>query len=123
SWPLVHAWACACDWLTEIGSEAIWDRVGSLTTRLKPGLAQVEGAELFTPTAFQESAALVSFGWAGWTGADLANALRDRWNIVIKPLPHSHEGLRASLPFYLLEEEVDLLLTALTKLSAEGATH
>ena len=123
SWPLVHAWACACDWLTEIGPEAIWDRVGSLTTRLKQGLAQVEGAELFTPMAFQESAALVSFGLAGWTGADLANALRDRWNIVIKPLPHSHEGLRASLPFYLLEEEVDLLLTALTKLSAEGAPH
>jgi cysteine desulfurase/selenocysteine lyase len=117
SWPLVHSWAFACDWLTDFGTENIWRRVTDLTTRLKQGLAQIEGAELFTPTPIGASAGLVSFGLKDWRGEDLAAALHEKWNIVIKPLPHSHEGLRASLPFYLLEEEVDLLLTALGQLA------
>lgn len=117
SWPLVHAWAFACDWLTEIGTDQIWARSTALTTRLKDGLRRIAGAQLFTPADIGASAGLVSFGLAGWTGEALAAALRERWNIVIKPLPHSHEGLRASLPFYVLDEEVDLLLSALGKLA------
>ena len=116
SWPLVHAWATSVDWLTEIGVEAIWERVCVLTDRLKAGLVELDGAELYTPRSAEASAALVSFGLRGWTGVALATALRQGWNIVIKPLPHSREGLRTSLPFYLLESEVDLLLEALRKL-------
>ena len=41
--------------------------------------------------------------------------MRDRWNIVIKATHSTCEGLRASLPFFLLEEEVDLLIEAVTK--------
>jgi selenocysteine lyase/cysteine desulfurase len=120
SWPLVHAWAASADWLAAVGTEAIWRRVQQLTGRLQDGLQQIEGAEVYTPTAVEASAALVSFGLRGWKGAELAAALRAGWNIVIKPLPHSQEGLRASLPFYLLEVEVDLLLTALEQLRDGG---
>mgnify|MGYP002640106111 CR=1 FL=1 len=118
SWPLVHAWATSVDWLTAIGTQAIWARVCLLTDRLKTGLEAIDGAELYTPRASAASAALVSFGLRGWTGVELAAALRQGWNIVIKPLPHSREGLRTSLPFYLLESEVDLLLAALLTLKA-----
>jgi selenocysteine lyase/cysteine desulfurase len=38
---------------------------------------------------------------------------------VIKALPHGREGLRASLAFFLLEEEIDALLDALTTLAQE----
>ena len=87
-----------------------------LTQRLKAGLLDMDGTELYTPRSSDASAALVSFGLRGWSGAELASSLRERWNIVIKPLPHSREGLRASLPFYLLEGEIDLLLNALEQL-------
>ena len=116
SWPLVHAWATSVDWLQDIGVQAIWERVNLLTDRLKTGLLDMDGIELYTPRSSAASAALVSFGLKGWTGADLAAALQQGWNIVIKPLPHSREGLRTSLPFYLLESEVDLLLDALRRL-------
>ena len=116
SWPLVHAWTTAVDWLAAIGSEAIWERTQALTHRLKEGLARIEGTELYTPHGSGSSAALVSFGLDGWTGQHLVQTLRDRWNIVIKPLPHTKEGLRASIPFFLLEEEIDLLLHALQEL-------
>ena len=104
------------DWLQDIGVQAIWERVNLLTDRLKTGLLDMDGIELYTPRSSAASAALVSFGLKGWTGADLAAALQQGWNIVIKPLPHSREGLRTSLPFYLLESEVDLLLDALRRL-------
>ena len=120
SWPLVHAWAASTDWLTDIGSDRIWTRVCELADRLKVGLARIDGAELYTPRSMEASAALVSFGLQGWSGDELATALRQGWNIVIKPLPHSKQGLRTSLPFYLLESEIDLLLEAVGRLSTDA---
>ncbi len=120
SWPLVHAWAASVDWLDGIGSAAIWSRVCELAERLKSGLCDIDGVELYTPRSVAASAALVSFGIRGWSGPDLTVVLRERWNIVIKPLPHSREGLRTSLPFYLLESEIDLLTQAVRQLAAEN---
>jgi selenocysteine lyase/cysteine desulfurase len=36
---------------------------------------------------------------------------------VIKARPHSREGLRASMAFFLLEDEIDKLLEALGSLA------
>lgn len=119
SWPLVHAWAAAMDYLEGIGLEAIWERTAALTTRLKAGLGEVSGAQVFTPAASGLSAAVVSFRLDGWRAADLRDALRARWRIVIKAYDTTHEGLRASVPFFLLEEEIDLLLDALRTLATE----
>ncbi|NKB67158.1 MAG: aminotransferase class V-fold PLP-dependent enzyme [Candidatus Latescibacteria bacterium] len=119
SWPLVHAWARALDYLDDIGLEAIWGRTVDLSRRLKEGLESIPGSRLYTPRSSDCSAALVSFGLAGWTGAELSAILRRRWNTIIKPLPHGQEGLRASMAFFLLEGEVDALLQALAILSNE----
>jgi selenocysteine lyase/cysteine desulfurase len=120
SWPLVHAWAAALDYLDGIGVGRIWARTSALTDRLKAGLAEIPGVALYTPLPAECSAALVTFGVAGWTGEALRLALRERWGIIIKPLPHGREGLRASVPFFLLEEEIDLLVAALGELAREG---
>ena len=42
--------------------------------------------------------------------------LCSRRNVVIEPLLHTREGLHASLPFFLLDEEIDALLAALAEL-------
>ena len=90
-----------------------------LAGRLKEGLAQIPGAVLYTPRSPERSAALVSFGLAGWKGEELSQVLRDEWNMVIKPLPHGREGLRASITFFLLEAEIDELLAALNSLAKQ----
>ena len=72
-----------------------------------------------SPRSSQRSAALVSFGLAGWKGEELSQALREEWNMIIKPLPRGREGLRASLPFFLLESEIDELLAALNSLTKQ----
>ncbi|MCY4606247.1 MAG: aminotransferase class V-fold PLP-dependent enzyme, partial [Gemmatimonadetes bacterium] len=118
-WPLVLAWAFAVEYLAAIGLEAIWARTVALAGRLKEGLTQIPGAVLYTPRSPQRSAALVSFGLAGWKGEELSQALREEWNMVIKPLPHGREGLRASITFFLLESEIDELLAALGSLAKQ----
>ncbi len=120
SWPLVHAWAAALDYLEEVGLEEIWARTAELAGRLKRGLKSISGAILYTPESPQMSAALVAFGLEGWTGERLCRELRQRWNIVTRSLIHGKQGVRASIAFFLLEEEVELLLEAVRTLTREG---
>lgn len=116
SWPLVHAWAFSADYLSDIGLARIWKRTTALASRLKAGLKGIPGVRVFTPEAPALSAAVVSFHMAGWDVIDLRDTLRERWKIIIKAFQTTQDGLRASVPFFLLEEEIDLLLEALETL-------
>lgn len=120
SWPLVHAWAASVEYLEEIGLEQIWQRVTQLTKQLKDELQNIPKLKLYTPVKAEMSAALVSFGVEGKTGEALSWALRQQQNMIIKALPHSREGLRASIPFFLLETEITDLVKAMALLAEEA---
>lgn len=79
----------------------------------------IPGIELYTPYSPDRSASLVSFGLADWRGVELANELRKRHNIFIKYLPHTREGLRASVNYFNLESEINLLVNAIRELANE----
>ncbi len=110
SWPLVHAWARSLDFLEDIGVARIWTRTRELTCRLKDGVAASPHLQLQTPGSDASSAALVSFGIGDRSPEDLRDRLRERYHIVIKAVHASRKGMRASVPFFLLEEEIDFLL-------------
>ena len=118
-WPLVHAWAAAADWLENTGLAAIEERTATLTTRLQDQLHSIDHVVLFTPEPAKLSAALVSFGLEGWKGEAMASKLREQWNMIVKPLPHTREGLRISIPFFTLEDEIDQLSKAIRTMAAE----
>ena len=122
SWPLVHAWARSVEYLSSIDTSAIWQRTEHLTRLLKDALLGLD-ADLYTPLAGERSAALVSFGLCGIKGKMLSEQLERRWNIVIKALPHGPEGLRASMTFFLLEEEIDVLVEGLHSLIRENGSE
>lgn len=121
SWPLVHTWAFAADWLSGIGLQEIWDRTAVLTTAFKDGLREVPGTTLYTPQTPDLSAALVSFRLEGMSGAEMTQTLRERWNMMIKPIPNAAEGVRVSIPIFTLEDEVEQLLDAIGTLAGERA--
>ena len=54
SWPLVHAWAAALDYVEAIGLDAIERRTAALTNRMKAGLAAIPGVTLHTPRSDRE---------------------------------------------------------------------
>ena len=131
SWPLVHTWAFAAGYLTDFRLNSIWERTAQLTHRLKQTLHTIPGVTLYTPLEADRSAALVAFSIANWDGEELTLALRQRWPqafaaasaahlqkpIIVRPLTIAHNGVRASLPFFLLEEEIDLLAEAVRSLA------
>ena len=120
SWPLVHTWAFAAGYLTEIGLESIWARTAQLTCRLIRALAAIPGVTLYTPLEAESYAALAAFSVAGWDGEELTRALREHRPkpVIVRPLTIAHDGVRASVPFFLLEEEIDLLVEAVGSLAA-----
>jgi cysteine desulfurase / selenocysteine lyase len=113
SWPLVHAWARSLDFLEGIGIDRIWARTCVLTDRLKRGVAETDGLDLHTPESSLDSAALVSFGVGENVPEAVRDGLRERHNIVIKAVYATRKGMRASCPFFLLEEEIDFLVEKL----------
>jgi cysteine desulfurase/selenocysteine lyase len=117
SWPLIHAWAKGAEYLQRIGFDAIWQRTRLLIDRLRSGLERLPGIDFFTPADSSASASLLSFGLSGWTGEALAAELRDRFDLIVKALPHTRQGLRVSVPFFLLEEEIDRLVDAVGQLT------
>ncbi len=119
SWPLAHTWAFAAGYLTDIGLKSIWERTAQLTHRLKQALAAIPGVTLYTPLEAERSAALAAFSVANWDGEALTRALRERRPkpIIVRPLTIAHNGVRASIPFFLLEEEIDLLAAAVHNLA------
>ena len=120
SWPLVHTWAFATGYLTGFGLDSIWERTAQLTHRLKQALDAIPGVMLLTPLEAEGSAALAAFSVANWNGQALTRALRERRPkpIIVRPLTIAHSGARASVPFFLLEEEIDLLADAVGSLAA-----
>ena len=116
SWPLVHAWARSLDFLDVIGITRIWERTCELTDRLKNGILETDRLDLFTPLKSEDSAALVSFGVGAISPEMVRDTLRERHNLVIKAIHATRKGMRASVPFFLLEEEVDFLIDKLREL-------
>ncbi len=74
------------------------------------------------PLNADRSAALAAFSVASWDGDELTCALRERRPepIIVRPLTIAHSGVRASVPFFILEEEIDLLEDAVGSLAASG---
>ena len=86
--------------------------------QLKASLTNIEGVTLLTPLCAEQSASLVSFSVEGYTGEQLAEILLKQWNMIVKPLPHTREGLRVSVPFFSLDTEIDLLIEAIRNLAS-----
>ena len=112
-WPLVHTWSYSLDYLSEIGINSIWDRTKFLTQMLKDGLMKIPEVKMFTPYDSQSSGPLVTFKLENLDEEKTGKQLKTQYNIDIKHNLDSIKGLRASIPFFMLEEEIEKLLTSL----------
>jgi len=117
AWPLVHAWAAAVEYIDRLDRSAIWERTSGLAARLKDHLASIAGVNVLTPCDPHRSAGLVTFTIEGVRGAAASQWLRDEHNVRLKHVPSLPNGLRASMAFFNLESEVDLLLRCVGELA------
>ena len=112
-WPLVHTWSYSLDYLTHIGLDVIWKRTKYLTQILKDGLLKIPKVNLFTPYNSSSSGPLVSFYLENHDEKETGKQLKTNYNIDIKYNLDSIKGLRASIPFFILESEIEKLLASI----------
>ncbi len=115
-WPLVHTWSYSLDYLSEKGISSIWDRTKLLTQMLKDGLMKIPEVKMFTPYQSQASGPLVTFKIQNFNEEKIGKQLKTQYNIDIKYNLDSIKGLRASIPFFMLEEEIEKLLSSLKEI-------
>lgn len=116
AWPILHAWAYALDYLTEIGLDRIREKTRALYRNLSDGLQSIDGVRLRSPSDANHAGALLTFDVPWCTGRAASTYLANR-SVLIKsvaPMPHA---LRASLAFFLDQSDVDALVDGLAAMA------
>jgi L-cysteine/cystine lyase len=105
--------AAVLKWLEEsVHHDWMFERIASLHTYAFQALQHVPGLTLLTPEPGVSG--LISFTLVNRSDSDVVQALREK-NILIRNIP-STKALRISTGFYNTEDEIDLLIKALTTL-------
>ena len=113
-----HKWA-----LTEafafhdgLGRGEVTRRTHALATRLKDGLAEIDGVDVVTPRDETLSAGLVCANVAGRDPGELADRLRTEHNVVASVTPYAIRSLRFGPSIANREQDVDRGLEAVAAL-------
>lgn len=103
-----------------LGLENVEHRILSLTSRLLNLLKNIPNLELLSTRRTGRTPAhsgLISFRIRGISAKDTVEALRRRKNILVREVPAYPPGVRASIHYVNLEEEVDQLAEAVRRLA------
>jgi cysteine desulfurase/selenocysteine lyase len=115
-WPLYVGLAAALDYISDIGIENIRTRIRKLTADFKEDLKAVPGFKLWSSEDPDQSVGLVSFEIEGWLGEELIRRLEP---LGIRPR-YLDRGLRVSIGYYTLAEELKALSDALRDIVTNG---
>lgn len=118
----------AVDYLSTIGMERIHQYEERLTARLIEGLSRIEGVRVYASRRAGSRIGVVSFTIDGLHPQEVAHLLDEEADILVRSGHHccqplmEHLGLpngtvRASLAAYTTEQEIDLLLAAVSEIS------
>lgn len=118
AWPLIHGWAKAVEYLDSFGITQIHSRTMEVSRRLRSGLEEIPGVELLSP-APPTTGPFLTFRLEGAHAHEVAATLYRKLNIRIKAASDPADLLRASIPFFILDEEVDLLIDGIRMVAAK----
>jgi len=114
-----HRWALAdaFDFQMRIGRQRVADRVTELATRLKQGLATIPSVTLYTPMDAGLSAGIVCFDVAGYTAAEVVDALLNDYRIIASTTPYAASYARLGPSIVNSPDEVDQAIAAVGALA------
>jgi selenocysteine lyase/cysteine desulfurase len=110
----------ALDWFDELGWDAISLRIAQLTDYLKRQLAELDGLELRTPRAWEQSSGLVTFRVPGRDETALQRQLEAN-RLFPRTLGQGSEQIRVSCALFNAEDELDRLVATVREFLADGA--
>jgi selenocysteine lyase/cysteine desulfurase len=107
-----------------IGKKNIESRVRELSTRLRAGLAEIEGVRLWTSNDPELSCGLTLFSIRDIPMANVKNAIMDRDRVFIRDMRTGNlNAVRASTHIYNMPEEVDRLLQSVRHVAKNWADY
>lgn len=109
--PYEHEWAAveAFEFHQSIGKTRVADRIHSLNTQCKDGLAQMKNVKLYTPRDVSLSAGLVCFDVNGLTQREVVQKLLAK-KIIASETPYGVSYARLAPSLVNTPEEVDITL-------------
>jgi selenocysteine lyase/cysteine desulfurase len=112
-----HRWALAeaFDFHHRIGRTRVAERIRSLATRLKEGLADLRNVRLVTPMSERLSAGIVCFEVDGLDPPTAVDRLRER-KIAASVTPYAQPYVRLGTGLWVDEADVDAALSAIARL-------
>jgi selenocysteine lyase/cysteine desulfurase len=113
-----HRWALAeaFDFHARLGRTRVAERIRSLATRLKEGLAEIPRVRLITPLSPEVSAGIVCFEVAGLDPAAAVDRLRREQRIAASVTPYAERYVRLGTGLWVDEADVDAAVGAVARL-------
>ena len=115
NWHSFAAVADAIDYLAALGWGAVERHCAATAAALKGRLADTPGVTVHSPRDWECSCGLVTFGYAGWEGVDLARRLWDDHHVIQRRVQVPN-GVRISCAYFSAPEDLDRLFDALAAL-------
>ena len=116
AWALYAGLGSSLDWFASIGWERVYGHIAALSDYLKRCILQNQSLELLTPKKFAESSGLVSFVVRDRQAGDVSQALREKWHIHTRVVPH-YNVIRISTAHFNNLQDIDLLMDALEQIT------
>jgi selenocysteine lyase/cysteine desulfurase len=111
--PSLLAIGAALDLQAAIGPQNIVQRIRELAAQLRAGLRSIPEIRLWTADDPALTAGLTTFTTGDLPPGDFVTALREKYQIAIRPINHADvNAARASTHYFNSPEEVDLLISA-----------
>ena len=113
-----HRWALAeaFDFQRRLGRARVAERIRSLATRLKQGLAELPRVRLVTPMTERLSAGIVCFDVQGVDPGEAVQRLAREHRIAASVTPYAERHVRFGTGLWVDERDVDAALAAIAKL-------
>jgi selenocysteine lyase/cysteine desulfurase len=113
-----HRWALAeaFEFQARLGRARVAERIRSLATRLKQGLAELPKVRLVTPITERLSAGIVCFDVQGVDPGEAVQRLAREHRIAASVTPYAERHVRFGTGLWVDERDVDAALAAIAKL-------
>ncbi|MGA7671418.1 MAG: aminotransferase class V-fold PLP-dependent enzyme [Nitrolancea sp.] len=114
NWHTYAALPASIDYLASLGWSNVEAHCAALSDELKRRLSAEPGVTLHSPTAWEDSSALVTFGFDGWNGVELSQRLWNDFRLIQRRVQVPN-GIRISCAYFNSDADLDALFDGLRK--------
>jgi len=119
AWALTAGLNASLDWFESLGWEAVYTHIATLSAYAKQRILAQPGLALLSPQPFEQSSGLVSFVVRDRQVGEVSTALREKYKIYVRVVPH-YNAIRIATAHFNTPADIDQMLDALDAICQHG---